>query len=258
MYVVDIYENTTINTAIIDFSFTNVIAPHTSLVFNEAEGTDNFNIVIASNTATTGQITTKVLYDHDLKSQYVFTMTITDARGREGHSTVIVNILNNNDLCPVVQPATQIVRITEPTVDNTVVAVVRASDRDSDSLSFTLVNTTDNILNGKFKIDAFGGIRANGMIDIENQTVAELQVFVSDGNCVVNATLIVYVNPVTACPVCKTYQFVEPIYRATIYEGKTQVGLITVETNRHSMTNYSITDATALGFVSIGESTGKL
>ncbi|XP_066919784.1 LOW QUALITY PROTEIN: fat-like cadherin-related tumor suppressor homolog [Clytia hemisphaerica] len=258
VYVVDIYENTTVNTAIIDFSFNNVIAPYTTLIFNEAEGTDNFNIVIASNTATNGQITTKVLYDHDLKSQYVFTITITDARGREGHSTVIVNVLNNNDLCPVVLPATQIVRITEPTIDNTVVAVVRASDKDSDSLSFSLVNTTDNILNGMFKIDAFGGIRANGMIDIENQTIAELTVFVSDGNCVKNATIIVYVNPVTACPVCKTYQFIEPVYRASILEGKTQVGLITVQTNRHSMTNYSITDGTALGFVSIGDTTGKI
>ena len=252
MYIVSIYENTTINTMILDVNYYNVITPVTSLTINGAEGTNNFAITIS------GRISNKVTFDYDVKSQYLFTITVADKRGRQGHATVIVNILNNNDLCPKLHPEVQSVQITEPTADNTIVAVVRATDRDSQNLTFALTSTSNNVLNNRFKIDLYGGIRANGDIDIENTTMAALEVTVSDGVCTKKATVHVFINPVTACPVCRTYQFVHPVYYAYIDEEIAQNGLVTVMTNRHSHTNYSISNSTALTHVRIGGRNGRL
>lgn len=250
IYVVSIYENTTLNTLILDVDYYNVIHPVTSLKVNGAEGTPNFNVDV------NGQITTKLIFDHDLKSQYIFTITVTDKRGRQGHATVVVNILNNNDLCPTLLPASQTVQITEPTVDNTIIAVVRATDRDSQLLTFTLSISSDNVLNNRFKIDQHGGIRANGNIDIENTTMATLNVTVSDGKCETKAVVYVYINPVTACPICRTYQFKEPVYYAYIMESTTENVIVSVMTNKHADTNYTITNTTALGHVRIGQRSG--
>ena len=251
LYTVSIYENTTINTMILNVDYHNVIMPVTSLTINEAEGKNNFIVT------KDGRISTKVQFDYDVKSQYLFTITVTDTRGRQGHATVIVNILNINDLCPSLHPLAQTVQITEPTASGTIVAVVRASDRDSQNLTFSLTNMTDNVLNNRFVIDAHGGIRANGRIDIENQTVSTLQVSVSDGVCTKTATVTVYINPVTACPVCETYQFVQPVYYGYIDEGKTLNSIVTVMTNRHGYTNYSISNTSALAHVRIGKTNGK-
>ena len=251
MYMISIYENTAINTMILDVDYHNAIMPVISVVINTAEGTNNFAINL------NGEISNKVTFDYDTKSQYLFTITITDKRGRQGHATVIVNILNINDLCPSLHPQVQTVQITEPTASGTIVAVVRATDRDTQNLTFSLTNTTDNVLNNRFVIDAHGGIRANGMIDIQNQTVSNLVVSVSDGVCTKTATVVVYINPVTACPVCSTYQFIHPVYYGYIDEGQTMINIVTVMTNRHGHTNYSIANSSALTHVQIGSMNGE-
>lgn len=250
VYVANIHENTTINTTILKVNFHRTILPITSLMFTEAEGNNNFHLT------TDGTIRSKVTFDYAVKSQYVFTVTLIDKRSRQAHTTVIVNILDSNDICPVVTPKTQTVHITEPTEDNTIVAVVRASDKDSSSLTFTLHNTTDNVLNSKFKIDQHGGIRADGRIDIENKTIASLMVLVSDGICSENASVFVHVNPVTACPVCQTYRFTEPVYMANIKENSIQNGLLTVVSNRNGNTSYSFEDVLAKAHVTIDNKTG--
>ena len=253
VYITNINENTTINTNILQIDFHRAILPIKSLVINEAEGIDNFDLTVGDMS-----VRTKVTFDYAVKSQYIFTVTVEDKRSRQARTTIIVNIHDSNDICPVVLPKTQTVHITEPTEDNTIVAVVRASDKDSSNLNFSLLNATDNVLNGKFKIDQHGGIRADGRIDIENRTVASLVVLVSDGICAVNASVFVNVNPVTACPVCQTYRFTEPIYTASIKENRIQNSLLTVASNRHSNTSYSFVDGQASTYVTIDNKTGTI
>lgn len=245
LYVVWVNENTPVQTSILNVTTVNVIQQQT-LNINEQSGRDFFSIDDA------GTIRIAGLLNYEQQKQHIFTIRVQDRRN-SGQSTVVVNVLNNNDECPRITPASQTVQITEPVQQNTIVAAVQASDMDTQNLTFTLIGG-----NNLFTIDRFGGIRTVGFLDITQSTVYPLSVQVSDAVCTRSAVVNVNVNPLAPCPDCNIYKFGQTLYEASIFENTIPANaIITVNTGANQFRNFSIEDTTALQYVSINPTTGK-
>ena len=245
LYIRSIPETTAAGSSILNVTTVNVIQTGT-LSIREQEGREYFTI------DSSGIIRTNRAVDHETKKQHIFTIKVEDIRSM-GFATVVVNIVNDDDTCPVLTPAFQTVQITEPVAPNTIVAAVQARDVDSPTLNFSLTGG-----NGMFKVDSYGGIKTIGEVDITQSTEYILNITVMDEKCSKSVQVNVNVNPLAPCPDCNTYPFTQTVYEYSIYENVIPtVPIITVATGQALFRNFSIENSIALQHLSIDRVTGK-
>ena len=245
LYVISIPETTPAGSSILNVTAVNIIQS-SNFSINEQEGREYFNIDAS------GVIRTNRAIDHEIKRQHIFTIKVQDIRN-SGHATVVVDIVNDDDTCPVLTPAFQTVQITEPVAPNTIVAAVQARDVDSPTLNFSLTGG-----NGMFEVDSYGGIKTIGEVDITQSTEYILNITVMDEKCSKSVQVNVNVNPLAPCPDCNTYPFTQTVYEYSIYENVIPtVPIITVATGQAQFRNFSIENSIALQHLSIDRVTGK-
>lgn len=245
LYVISIPETTPAGSSILNVTAVNIIQSG-NFSINEQEGRVYFHI------DGSGVIRTNLAVDHEIKKQHIFTIKVQDIRN-SGHATVVVNIVNDDDTCPVLTPAFQTVQITEPVAANTIVAAVQARDVDSPSLNFSLIGG-----NGMFKVDSYGGIKTVGEIDITQSTEYVLNITVEDEKCSKSVQVNVNINPLAPCPDCNTYPFTQTMYEYSIFENVIpSTPIITVATGQAQFRNFSIEEPMALDHVTIDRGTGN-
>ena len=244
IYVTSISEGVNVGGSILNVSASNIIPP-SSYSIREMSGNIFFSIDAF------GIIKTRSKLNYENQKQHIFTIEIKDKRN-SGFATVVVNVLNKDDVCPVITPATQIVHITEPVVADTIVAAVQAKDIDSKDLVFTLTGG-GNV----FKIDQYGSIRTSGYLDIAKSEKHLLIATVTDGVCSKQAIVTVNINPLAPCPDCNKYPFLSTFYETSIYEGIIPTNhILSVATGIHLSTNFSISNPLAASYVTINNVTG--
>ncbi|XP_063968862.1 cadherin-23-like [Lytechinus pictus] len=190
----------------------------------------------------TGVITLLQQLDKETQAQHMLTVFARDNPGdsedsRTGSTTVIVNVLDANELPPVVTPP--IFTIDEGGAAGDLVGVIEAFDPDhpddpNQSLYYVIVSSQPEIGSTLFTIDnATGSILTTVPLERDNglhPAQVDLNLIVYDGgnpNLGTSVTAIIYINDLND----NRPMFDLPLYNVTVVEGQYSDPIITVVAN---------------------------
>nr|XP_054774066.1 cadherin-23-like [Lytechinus pictus] len=190
----------------------------------------------------TGVITLLQQLDKETQAQHMLTVFARDNPGdsedsRTGSTTVIVNVLDANELPPVVTPP--IFTIDEGGAAGDLVGVIEAFDPDhpddpNQSLYYVIVSSQPEIGSTLFTIDnATGSILTTVPLERDNglhPAQVDLTLIVYDGgnpNLGTSVTAIIYINDLND----NRPKFDLPLYNVTVVEGQYSDPIITVVAN---------------------------
>jgi len=211
------YPTTSPNNLVLKVSHINGIAPFTYTI-NEPSGREFFTL------DQNGNIRAIKGFNYELQRQHVFTMTV-QGRRQSGQATVIVNIENINDVCPVFV-ASPVVRYNGNPELNTLVHVVRAVDGDVLPFNFTITSGNDD---GYFQIDRVTGeIRTVKQFPRSFTKTFTLLVTANDGQCPQTPTDVVQII-VETCPDPQDFHFKRPKYVFVLKEDRALGGFGSVD-----------------------------
>ncbi len=131
--------------------------------------------------AATGVISSLVAFDYEAVQAYNFTVIATDAGEPSLSSTasIIINIVDQNDVRPQFTQAIVSVQISEMAALGSPVAQIMATDSDTTNITYSLLGGNDD---RRFSINPSSGlITLTGMLDFETTNFYNLSVTASDG-----------------------------------------------------------------------------
>ena len=136
--------------------------------------------------------------DYEKQKQHVFPVTaaITSPVTQVRVASVIVNVLNVNDVGPIFIGEPFMTNITEAHLLQTEVLRIQAYDEDGDQLTYNITDGSDN----KFMIGQDGTIKLIGGLDYDIKNKYELNVSISDSQNTKYALATIYITPVTKLP----------------------------------------------------------
>ena len=140
-------------------------------------GTDAASFSIDSSS---GQLRTSAALDHEDKSSYSVTVSVSDGKGGSDSISVTINITNvDENRAPVFADTSTTRSIAENTASGTNIgAVVSATDPDGDDLTYSLGGTDAS----SFSIDdASGQLKTSAVLDHEDKNAYSVTVTASDG-----------------------------------------------------------------------------
>ncbi|MFC4992456.1 cadherin domain-containing protein [Rubritalea tangerina] len=201
--------------------------------------------------ANTGAVTTSGGLDTESVSQYVLSISVTDAGGLSDTATLTVDVTNVNE-APVANDTSG--SVDENQAGGVLVATVAASDVDAgDSLSYAI--TAGNVGN-LFSIDTNGQVTTTAGLDYESATSYSLTVSVTDaGGLSDTATVSVNVNDLNEAPSANDAV-------ASLAEGTGLGTLVTSvsasDPDAGNSLSYAITAGNAGGAFAINSSNGEI
>lgn len=212
IYIQTIPENFPVGNTVLQVDSYNIIPPRSYLI-NEASGREFFSLDAQ------GNIRLVKTVNYEQQRQHVFTMTVNDKR-RSGYATVVVNIENVNDECPVFA-ASPIIRYNGNPVNNHIIYTVKAVDADNMDFNFTIVSGNSD---GYFAIDRQSGeITAVKEFPLSFSQTFVLTINALDGRCQPTPSIPVTIE-VTTCADPHDYQFTQPKYVFNLMENR-QLGI---------------------------------
>ena len=131
--------------------------------------------------STSGQLQTNAALDHETKSSYSVTVSVSDSKGGSDSITVTINITDINEALPSFIEGSSTTRaIAENTVSGTNIGTpVAATDRDDVTLIYSLGGDDA----AAFSIDSpTGQLQTSSALDYETKNSYSVTVSVSDGN----------------------------------------------------------------------------
>merc|ERR1719494_1400694 len=146
----------------------------------------------------TGLISLKQALDFEVKHQYIFSVMadVTSPIPMAAVASVVVNVLNFDDIAPVVG-GPYVVNVTEAHVVGTTVLHITATDADSDTLTYSIISGDAN---NQFGTTADGRITLVSGLNYDLITSYVLTISVSDGVRSSQTTVTVNVSPVPKPP----------------------------------------------------------
>ena len=224
-----------------------------SLSGNDAS---SFDIVSSS-----GQLKTKDALDHETKSSYAVTISVSDGEGGSDSIVVTINVTDVNE-APVFSDGTTTTRTIAENVgaNINIGTAVKATDPDTDdSLTYTL-GGTDAAL---FAIDdKTGQLKTKSALDYETKTSYTVTVSVSDGSLADEITVTINVRDLDETP-----SNIPPVFTEgddatrTIAENTTadtNIGTPIAATDADSETLAYVLSGTEASLFSIDDETGQL
>ncbi|EDO33359.1 predicted protein, partial [Nematostella vectensis] len=198
----------------------------------------------------TGVVRSSKEFDYETQRMYSFSVRAED-RGspiRSAIATIHVQITDTNDNRPIFQPMEYETRVSENTPLGTIVARVKAVDKDSTSNADLIYSIQNGNNNGSFTIDnSTGEIMTRKEFDFEKTERYNLTISVSDTGVPALSSLnfanvvIIVVDENDNPP-----EFAQKRYTATVYENFT-VGTVVLRVTAHdkdsgpnAMLKYSI------------------
>ena len=159
-----------------------------------------------------GQISLKTPLDYEKQKQHVFPVTaaVSSPVTQVRVASVVVNVLNINDVAPIFIGEPFMANITEAHLIQTEVLKIQAYDEDGDSLTYTIVGGGDN----KFMINQDGTIKLIGSLDYDVKNTYKLNISVSDNKTTKYTMAAIYITPVTKLPP----RFTQSLYVISIPE----------------------------------------
>ena len=159
-------------------------------------GTNESSFEIVSSS---GQLKTKDALNHETKSSYVVTISVSDGEGGSDSISVTINVTNVNE-APVFSDGTTTTRAIAENVgaNINIGTAVKAADPDTDdSLTYTLGGTNA----ASFAIDdKTGQLKTNAALDFETKTVYSVTITVSDGSLTDTITVTITVTNLDETP----------------------------------------------------------
>lgn len=212
IYIKTIPESLGVGSNVLQVDSYNIIPPRSYLI-NEASGNEYFTLDAQ------GMIRLKKSVNFEQQRQHVLTMTVNDKR-RSGFATVVVNIENVNDVCPMFA-ASPIIRYDGNPVNNHIIYTVKALDADNMSFNYTIASGNQD---GYFEIDRQSGeIRVVKPFPLSFSQTYVLTINALDGVCQPTPSIPVTIQ-VTTCADPHDYQFTQPKYVFYLYEDQ-QLGV---------------------------------
>uniref|UniRef100_A0A7M5XET6 Cadherin domain-containing protein n=2 Tax=Clytia hemisphaerica TaxID=252671 RepID=A0A7M5XET6_9CNID len=131
----------------------------------------------------TGVIKTTKLFDRKKQNVHKFSVIMENTleRTKMTFFNIIVNIIDINDNRPVFESQSKDIFIEESTGIDRLIAVVRATDKDSGEnsrITYTITNAADN--DDKFKIDEYGSIRLKNKLKFSEKEFYNLDIIATD------------------------------------------------------------------------------
>ena len=159
-------------------------------------GTNESSFEIVSSS---GQLKTKDALNHETKSSYAVTISVSDGEGGSDSISVTINVTNVNE-APVFSDGTTTTRAIAENVgaNINIGTAVKASDPDTDdSLTYTLGGTNA----ASFAIDdKIGQLKTKAALDFETKTVYSVTITVSDGSLTDTITVTITVTNLDETP----------------------------------------------------------
>lgn len=226
IYVRTIPENYPIvapNNLITTVSHINGVGPFTYTI-NEQSGRNFFSLDQA------GNIRAIRSFNYETQKQHVFTITV-QGRRQSGRATVVVNIENIDDVCPVfIGTSGQSTYKGSPPIGG-LIHTVRASDPDNLPFNFTIIGGNND---GYFTIDHITG-QIRTVKEFPRSFFKEFILTISarDGGCPIPPTHIVQVT-IDACVDPQEFHFKRPRYVFYLREDRAQgfFGNVALTSNR--------------------------
>jgi len=139
-----------------------------------------------------GTLTLRRLLDHEVLSQYSLTVRASDNAPapltKWSLATVNITVMDLNDNAPSCTQSAEVVTLLESTVVGTVVFSANCRDIDSDSLLSYQISQGNS--KGKFNVSSSGEVRLNKSLNIEDETLSNLLLTVTDSGSPVKNTKI--------------------------------------------------------------------
>ena len=202
------YPTTFPNNLVLKVTHVDGIQPFTYTI-NEPDGREFFTL------DQSGNIRAIKAFNYEIRKQHVFTITV-QGRRQSGKATVIVNIENVNDVCPVFT-SSPIVRYNGNPKPNTLVHVVRAVDGDVLPFNYTIVSGNEEQY---FQIDRVTGeIRTVKEFPRSFTKTFTLLVGANDGKCPQTPTDVVQII-VETCADPQDFHFKKPNYVFVLKEDR--------------------------------------
>ncbi len=137
-----------------------------------------------------GTLTLRRLLDHEVHSQYSLTVRASDNAPaplkKWSLATVNITVLDLNDNAPSCTQSAEVVSLLESSVVGTVVFTANCTDPDSASLlSYEISQGNDK---GMFNVSSSGEVRLNKSLNIEDESLYNLLLTVSDSGSPVKHT----------------------------------------------------------------------
>lgn len=226
VYVRTVPENYPIvgpNNLIVTVSHMNGVAPFVYTI-NEQSGRNFFTLDQA------GNIRAIRAFNYEAQRQHVFTITV-QGRRQLGRATVVVNIENIDDTCPVfLSTSGQSTYKGSPPI-GALIHTVRASDPDNLPFNFTIVSGNND---GYFTIDPITGqIRTVKEFPRSFFRTFFLMISAKDGGCPIPPTQLVTIT-IDACVDPQEFHFKRPRYVFYLREDRPQgyFGSVSLTSNR--------------------------
>ena len=139
-----------------------------------------------------GTLTLRRLLDHEVLSRYSLTVRASDNAPapltKWSLATVNITVMDLNDNAPSCTQSAEVVTLLESTVVGTVVFSANCTDIDSDSLLSYHISQGNS--KGKFNVSSSGEVRLTKSLNIEDESLFNLLLTVTDSGSPVKSTII--------------------------------------------------------------------
>eukprot|EP00794_Sanderia_malayensis_P015994 gene15994-17605_t len=208
-YTVSVLENSTAPSHLLTTQINGALVTTYSIV-NDSTAYNMFDI-----DPNTGKISLKSKLNYTAQSSYRFTVRATIG-SEYSETTVVVNVIDVNNNCPVFSVSQTYTRLTSPVESGTIIAWNKATDVDTKSTLTYQIVAGDSA--SEFTIDNMGVIRSQKRIVIAGSKTFNLTIRASDGVCAVDSHSVIIIHLDTmftvtpskcpvycpVCPICTT------------------------------------------------------
>uniref|UniRef100_A0A7M5X211 Cadherin domain-containing protein n=2 Tax=Clytia hemisphaerica TaxID=252671 RepID=A0A7M5X211_9CNID len=226
-YIVNIFENTTVATSILQVEATspekNLAGSLEYKVISNTD-TDSFQLDINS-----GRLISIRDFDFETKKQFIFEVEALDtANQKTNRAQVIVNILDVNDNNPLFTQNAYNYNISEATRPGQIITILQATDRDSEDNGRFVFSGVGGDLD-KFSVNSNGQVILMGPLDHRLKNTYEIDVKVEDlGNPKLSSLNKITVFVHKADLKLNTPIFVAHLYKKCVDENVAPIDLVQV------------------------------
>ncbi|XP_064616265.1 protocadherin-like wing polarity protein stan, partial [Liolophura sinensis] len=258
VYDIKVYENVSINTVIKTLSASDpdrgqsgIVTYNLNSPYLTIEPSGNISII------------KDVDFENPSERRICADVTATDlgTPPRSATTTVCLNVMNINDNRPEFGATGYTASVKEGDPPGTSVANITASDKDDDTLRFSLLGQQDyfSINPTTGEITVAKAIDVADLLQGSTGDIVSLMVRVTDGIFTNDVTVTVKVEDKNRYPPV----FDVPVYNVTVEENRSGVGLVTVRAtdNRevpHQQVTYLLGNVPSLGLISINPTSGTV
>ena len=171
-------------------------------------------------------------FNYEAQKQHTFTITVQGKR-QSGRATVVVNIQNIDDVCPVILGNPGVISYLGNPPIGALIHVVRASDADNLPFNFTIASGNDDKY---FSIDRLTGqIRTVKEFPKSFSRTFFLQIGAKDGGCPLPPTQVVNIK-IDTCADPQDFHFKRPRYVFYLKENRPlgYFGTVSLTSNRQA------------------------